>query len=303
LLAGLERADSGSIRIDGVDAVPIPVNKRQIGFVFQNYALFGHMSVARNIAFGLEVRRKRERPSAGEIKQRVEALLELVQLPGYGNRLPHQLSGGQRQRVALARALAIEPKILLLDEPFGALDAKVRTEMRVWLKELQRKLQITTVFVTHDQEEALEMADRIVVMRAGGIEQIGTPDELYRRPKNSFIYSFLGEANTLPCVVSDNVARTADGRFLTNGLAMENGPATLWFRPHATRITSKDEAGALEGTVIDLASRGSRSRVVLAHEGRQIVVELPADDGGTRILPSRGASCYWKPHAPSVLRN
>ncbi len=195
IIAGLEETDSGSILFHGEDTTFQPVGKRQVGFVFQHYALFRHMTIFDNIAFGLQVKNRKERPGKQQISERVHELLKLVQLEGLENRYPSQLSGGQRQRVALARALAVEPKVLLLDEPFGALDAKVRQELRRWLRQLHEKLHITTVFVTHDQEEALEMADRVVIMNQGQIEQVGTPEEVYHYPVNPFVYSFLGRVN------------------------------------------------------------------------------------------------------------
>jgi sulfate transport system ATP-binding protein len=188
IIAGLDEADEGTIEIEGDDATGVPAQKRNVGFVFQHYAAFKHLSVFRNVAFGLEIRKV---PKA-EIRERVSALLQLVHLEQFEDRLPSQLSGGQRQRMALARALAIEPKVLLLDEPFGALDAKVRKELRDWLRRLHDEVHVTTVFVTHDQEEALEVADEIVVINEGRVEQIGTPDELYDQPVNDFVMSFLG---------------------------------------------------------------------------------------------------------------
>ncbi len=188
IIAGLETADSGEVNIEGTEATHLPPQKRNVGFVFQHYAAFKHMSVAKNVAFGLEIRK---RPK-DEIAQRVDELLELVHLSQFANRLPSQLSGGQRQRMALARALAVEPSVLLLDEPFGALDAKVRKELREWLRRLHDEVNVTTVFVTHDQEEALEVADEIVVINEGRIEQVGTPDALYDAPANDFVMSFLG---------------------------------------------------------------------------------------------------------------
>jgi len=188
VIAGLETADSGTVTIEGTEATHLPAQKRNVGFVFQHYAAFKHMSVAKNVAFGLEIRK---RPK-DEIKQKVDELLSLVHLSQFADRLPSQLSGGQRQRMALARALAIEPTVLLLDEPFGALDAKVRKELREWLRRLHDEVHVTTVFVTHDQEEALEVADEIVVINEGRIEQVGTPDDLYDRPANDFVMSFLG---------------------------------------------------------------------------------------------------------------
>jgi sulfate transport system ATP-binding protein len=193
IIAGLESADSGTIEIEGVEATHLSPQKRNVGFVFQHYAAFKHMSVAKNVAFGLEIRK---RPKE-EVKRRVDELLELVHLGQFAHRLPAQLSGGQRQRMALARALAVEPTVLLLDEPFGALDAKVRKELRDWLRRLHDEVHVTTVFVTHDQEEALEVADQIVVINDGRIEQVGSPDTLYDRPANDFVMSFLGPVTSL----------------------------------------------------------------------------------------------------------
>lgn len=191
IIAGLDYPDSGTVLFGGEDATRLKIQKRRVGFVFQNYALFRHMTVAKNVAFGLEVKPGRARPASDEIRRRVSELLRLVQLPNLEHRYPHQLSGGQRQRVALARALAIEPRILLLDEPFGALDAKVRKELRSWVKQLQRDLKITALFVTHDQDEALEIADRVVVMNNARIEQIGTPAQIQDEPATPFVLEFL----------------------------------------------------------------------------------------------------------------
>ena len=195
IIAGLDFPDSGSLAIDGVDSGKLHVKERQVGFVFQHYALFKHMTVFDNVAFGLRVRAKKTRLSPEEINDRVMQLLKLVHLDRFHDRFPGQLSGGQRQRVALARALAVEPKLLLLDEPFGALDAKVRKELRRWLRRLHDDIHITSIFVTHDQEEAMEVADRVVVMNNGKIEQMGTPEEVYHHPANGFVYDFLGNYN------------------------------------------------------------------------------------------------------------
>jgi sulfate transport system ATP-binding protein len=199
IMAGLEHADPGSGRIHfhGEDVTDVPAGKRKVGFVFQHYALFRHMTVFDNIAFGLNIRPRRERPTPTAIAERVHSLLKLVQLEGLDRRFPTQLSGGQRQRVALARALAVDPKVLLLDEPFGALDAKVRKELRRWLRRFHDEVHLTTVFVTHDQEEALEIADEVVVMNNAKIEQVGTPQEVYDRPATPFVYQFLGNVNVL----------------------------------------------------------------------------------------------------------
>ena len=195
IIAGLEPADAGTIHFHGEDATERPVRERQVGFVFQHYALFRHMSVFENVAFGLRVRPRNVRPSEAEIRESVMGLLHLVQLDVLADRRPSELSGGQRQRVALARALAVKPKVLLLDEPFGALDAKVRKELRRWLRRLHEEVHVTSVFVTHDQEEALEVSDRVVIMNEGRVEQSGTPEEVYERPATPFVYGFLGDVN------------------------------------------------------------------------------------------------------------
>src|SRR5471030_143450 len=199
IIAGLEYADAGSGRIQfhGEDVTDVPAGKRKVGFVFQHYALFRHMTVLENVAFGLRVRRRRDRPSSAAIIERAHRLLELVQLDGLAGRFPSQLSGGERQRVALARALAVEPKVLLLDEPFGALDARVRKDLRRWLRRFHDEIQLTTIFVTHDQEEALEIADEVVIMNKAHVEQVGTPQQVYDKPASPFVYQFLGNVNVL----------------------------------------------------------------------------------------------------------
>jgi sulfate transport system ATP-binding protein len=207
ILGGLENPDGGTVRFADIDWLGVPVRERRVGFVFQHYALFRHMTVERNIAFGLQVRKRRDRPTREAIGARVSRLLDLVQLTGLGDRYPSQLSGGQRQRVALARALAIEPRMLLLDEPFGALDAKVRKELRAWLHDLHRRVGITTVFVTHDQDEAFSLGDLVAVMNAGRIEQYGTPDDLRRAPKTPFVRSFLEPAAPLRSLAPTNPQR------------------------------------------------------------------------------------------------
>src|SRR5262252_9052093 len=201
IIAGLDWPDEGEVHFDGEDALSRSVGERNVGFVFQSYALFRHMTVFENVAFGLRARPRRSRPSEAEIRTRVGRLLELVQLGPLGKRYPAQLSGGQRQRIALARALAIEPRILLLDEPFGALDAKVRKELRRWLHQLHDEIHVTSVFVTHDQEEALELADRVVVLNRGRVRQIGTPREVYERPQSAFVHDFIGESMAVPVTI------------------------------------------------------------------------------------------------------
>ncbi|MBI3445396.1 MAG: sulfate/molybdate ABC transporter ATP-binding protein [Magnetospirillum sp.] len=233
ILAGLEQPDEGRIRLGGVDATGLGTRDRRVGFVFQHYALFRHMSVAENIAFGLKVRKGSERPSKEVISERVHTLLELVQLEGLAGRFPSQLSGGQRQRVALARALAVEPRLLLLDEPFGALDAQVRKDLRRWLRHLHDEMGLTGVFVTHDQEEALEVADEVVVMNKGRIEQIGTPSEIYDSPATPFVYRFLGNVNALPCNVQGGQAQV-NGLHIGEGRV--DGGGTAFVRPHDVEI-------------------------------------------------------------------
>ena len=292
-MAGLETPEAGSLRFGDVDALALPPNQRGVGFVFQHYALFKHMNVAENIAFGLTIRPRARRPGKAEIAARVAELLELVHLPGLGKRYPQQLSGGQRQRVALARALAIEPKILLLDEPFGALDTKVRTELRLWLKALHRRLGVTSVFVTHDQEEAMELADRIVVMRAGKIEQVGTPAEVYAAPASPFVFGFLGQANQLACTIAGGVARVGE-TILAPGLNLPDGAATAWFRPHQVDLAPSADTPALDGLMVDLHAVGPRARATLDYRGTLVTAELSADLVGRDGLV-QGRHYRWRP--------
>ncbi|WP_434622976.1 sulfate/molybdate ABC transporter ATP-binding protein [Azospirillum sp. B2RO_4] len=237
IMAGLESPDAGGLLLNGEEALGLKPRDRQVGFVFQHYALFRHMTVFENVAFGLKVRPRGQRPSSTEIRRRVTELLDLVQLSPFAGRYPAQLSGGQRQRVALARALAIEPKVLLLDEPFGALDAKVRKELRRWLRKLHDDIHVTSVFVTHDQEEALELADRVVVMNQGRIEQIGTPAEVYDHPASAFVYEFLGQVNRLDCTVEGGVARVGGGALAIATDGGVQGPAVAYVRPHDLGVT------------------------------------------------------------------
>ncbi|HEU5070215.1 MAG TPA: sulfate ABC transporter ATP-binding protein [Verrucomicrobiae bacterium] len=237
VIAGLEFPDPGESQVlfDGNDVTHLPASERKAGFAFQHYALFRHMTVFENIAFGLRVRPRQTRPSEAEIRSRVEKLLQLIQLEPLGGRYPSQLSGGQRQRVSLARALAVEPKVLLLDEPFGALDAKVRKDLRRWLRQLHDEIHVTTLFVTHDQEEALEVADRVAVLRAGRVEQMGTPDEVYDRPASPFVYDFLGNVNLFR-------ARRRDGQLVIGSAATSLGTevneteTVAFVRPHDIHV-------------------------------------------------------------------
>ncbi len=243
IIAGLEWPDEGELLLNGDSGLRRGVRERHIGFVFQHYALFRHMSVMENVAFGLRVTPRPRRPSDTEIRARVQKLLDLVQIGHLGDRYPSQLSGGERQRVALARALAIEPMVLLLDEPFGALDAKVRKELRRWLRQLHDRLSMTTVFVTHDQEEALELADRVVVLGHGRIEQIGTPEEVYGAPRNPFVFDFLGQVNRVRCQVRGGRAIVPYAHIeQMNGETSHDGPGTLYVRPHDV-VLARDPAG------------------------------------------------------------
>ena len=269
VIAGLEAADAGHVLFQGEDATGQHVRERQVGFVFQHYALFRNMTIFENVAFGLRVRAKNVRPTNTEISDRVHNLLKLVQLDWLADRHPHQLSGGQRQRVALARALAVEPKVLLLDEPFGALDAKVRKELRAWLRRLHDEMHITSVFVTHDQEEALEVADRVVVMNEGRIEQIGTPDEVYEQPASPFVYEFLGKVNLFH-------GRLHKGRAWIDGIEVdapehieaEELAAVAYVRPHDIHVDRVvNGSGALEARVSHILSVGPVVRLELIRDG------------------------------------
>jgi sulfate transport system ATP-binding protein len=245
-IAGLEFPDAGPAQVlfYGEDVTAIPASERKAGFAFQHYALFRHLSVFENIAFGLRVRPKAKRPPEAEIRARVGNLLKLIQLEPQAGRFPSQLSGGQRQRVALARALAVEPKVLLLDEPFGALDAKVRKELRRWLRQLHEEIHITTLFVTHDQEEALEVADRVAILRDGRIEQIGTPEEIYDHPASPFVYDFLGNVNLFSGRVKDGAVVIAGGEPEGSGTTAEADTNGLAFvRPHDVRISREADGG------------------------------------------------------------
>ena len=264
MLAGLEFPDSGEIMIGGRSMASVPARERGIGFVFQHYALFRHMTVYQNVAFGLEVRPRRTRPSKPEIEARVKKFLELMEIGDLAKRYPDQISGGQRQRVALARALATQPGLLLLDEPFGALDAKVRKSLRIWLRNLHKRMGLTSIFVTHDQAEAMEMADRIAVMRAGRIEQVDVPERLYTDPANEFVHEFLGESVRFDCNVQDGFARF--DRLPVPAIAADvpNGPAIALVRPYEielspgegpARIRSVHTAGPLQRITISLASQ------------------------------------------------
>ncbi|MFN3673899.1 MAG: sulfate/molybdate ABC transporter ATP-binding protein [Bosea sp. (in: a-proteobacteria)] len=266
LIAGLEEADAGSVCFGDVDTRALSLRDRRIGFVFQHYALFKTMTVADNIAFGLRARPRAQRPGEAEIGRRVAALLELVQLPGLETRYPAQLSGGQRQRVALARALAIEPQVLLLDEPFGALDARIRKDLRAWLRDLHNRTGHTTMFVTHDQEEALELADRVAILNEGRLEQVGTPDDVYDHPASPFVCEFLGEANRLPVRIVGGQAFLGDGPVLGGLTQNHSGPAALYVRPHHLKIVD-DAPLSIVGVVEQVRRTGSLRRADIAVAG------------------------------------
>jgi sulfate/thiosulfate transport system ATP-binding protein len=276
VIAGLEFPDYGQIAFGGENMARKPVRERRVGFVFQHYALFKHMSVLDNIAFGLEVRARRERPAKAEIRRRALELLDLVQLGGLAGRLPHQLSGGQKQRVALARALAIDPRVLLLDEPFGALDAKVRKDLRRWLRELHLKTGYTTVFVTHDQEEALELADRVVIMNRGRVEQIGTTEEVYDRPATPFVFDFLGTPNVFAGRVSGrSVFIDGDDQPIETHSIHPAGPADIYVRPSDLQIVVSEKLG-LGAVVTDVQRAGAVVRLMARlDDGSAIEIEMP----------------------------
>ena len=267
IIAGLETADKGTVILDGEDASCTHVRERQVGFVFQHYALFKHMTVFDNVAFGLRVKPKNERLSEEEIGKKVHELLNLVQLDWLHDRFPSQLSGGQRQRIALARALAVEPRVLLLDEPFGALDAKVRKELRRWLRKLHDELHITSIFVTHDQEEALEVADRVVLMNQGKVEQIGSPSEVYDHPKTPFVYGFLGNVNRFNGYASGKFLEVGGYKLPINESFAKGSPLIGFARPHELDI-NQNKSG-ISANVDRILSFGLYSRIELTIDNQQ----------------------------------
>jgi sulfate transport system ATP-binding protein len=292
IIAGLEIADSGVVQFDGQDFSKRAARERRVGFVFQHYALFRHMTVFENIAFGLRVRPRRTRPPAQKIRARVSELLELIALQNQAGRYPSQLSGGQRQRVALARALAVEPSVLLLDEPFGALDAKVRLELRRWLRQLHDEVGVTSVFVTHDQEEALEVSDRVAVMNRGKIEQVGTPDEVYHRPASSFVYNFLGNVNLF------------HGR-VDNGTTYINAEATgdlVFVRPHALEVARQPNgANHFRATTKHINAAGPVVKVEAVTEwGAPVHVEM-AQERFRELALRNGEVVFITPRDPAVF--
>jgi sulfate transport system ATP-binding protein len=286
ILAGLDAPTSGRVLFGAEDARALDMRQRNVGFVFQHYALFRHMTVFDNIAFGLRVRPSARRPPRAEIRKRVLRLLDLVQLGGLERRYPGQLSGGQRQRVALARALAIEPRVLLLDEPFGALDAKVRRELRRWLREIHDRTGHTTVFVTHDQEEAMELADRVVVMSRGKIEQVGTPDEIYDAPNSPTVFSFIGESNALPITIEKGRVYLDERPLDITADGMPDGSAQLYLRPHDVEVVD-DAPGVIPGVVAAMRRHGNGRRIELEIGGRRDRVEFEVPSDFDRSLTGR----------------
>jgi sulfate transport system ATP-binding protein len=315
IIAGLESADSGSVLFSGADATDVHVRDRQVGFVFQHYALFRHMTVFENVAFGLRVRPRGQRPGEAQIRAKVHELLELVQLDWLAERFPSQLSGGQRQRIALARALAVEPKVLLLDEPFGALDAKVRKELRRWLRRLHDELHVTSIFVTHDQEEALEVADRVVLMNGGRVEQIGSPQEVWEHPASPFVYGFLGDVNLFH-------GRANEGRMHLGEVALDapehaqarDAKAFAYVRPHdldvhryadgATGIVARLQRAIVVGPVarlellpIDTLHPGGGDPLIEAQIPADRFRDLGFRDGEVLVVSPRKARVFLEPEA------
>jgi sulfate/thiosulfate transport system ATP-binding protein len=278
-VAGLETPDTGSIHINDRDTTHLDIRKRNIGFVFQHYALFKHLTVKQNIAFGLDIRKK---PRKG-IMQKVDELLELIQLQGFGDRYPHQLSGGQRQRVALARALAVEPEVLLLDEPFGALDAKVRLELRSWLRRLHDEVHLTSIFVTHDREEAMAVADKIVVMNHGRIEQIGTPAEIYDRPVNPFVMSFVGEVNIFPSSSFSEVNH------------ISSQVSQIFIRPHDIKISKTQQESSLPAIIQRIVHLGWEIQLELKLRDRSMITAHLNREEFDCLNLAPGAKVYLQP--------
>lgn len=305
ILAGLERPDEGRILLHGEEVTDQHIANRRVGFVFQHYALFRHLTVAENVAFGLTVLPRPQRPAPDQICKKVDELLSLVQLRAMADRYPNQLSGGQRQRVALARALAVEPKMLLLDEPFGALDAKVRKELRRWLRRLHDELHITSILVTHDQEEALEAADRVVVLHQGRIEQVGTPDDVYEHPATPFVYHFLGDVN----VFHGRLAQDQSTNEAINGQspaeADESGEHEVTFvRPHDLELSlSRTTAAQLEASVRFVITAGSRVRLELVAKNSPQTIEVELTRERYRELKLRqGDVVFVHPKQLQVFR-
>ncbi len=303
LIAGLEQSDSGSILFNDEDISDRHVSERGVGFVFQHYALFKHMTVAENVGFGLSVKPKKFRPSNNEIQKKVQKLLELVQLDWTADRYPSQLSGGQRQRIALARALAVEPKVLLLDEPFGALDAKVRAELRRWLRRLHDEIHVTSVFVTHDQEEALEVADRIVVMNKGRVEQDGTPEQVYDHPANPFVYEFLGTVNLFHARVrdGDKLVQPSSADLPAEAAQLEQ-PGLAYVRPHEIDVLHAKEEDAIAARLDLITVVGPTVRLELQSQQADQIIHVELDKTRFKQLGlSVGQHTWLKPRYSRVF--
>ena len=294
IIAGLEFADSGTVRFNGNDISDQTAQERRVGFVFQHYALFRHMTVFENIAFGLKVRPRQYRPSKNQIRAKVRELLKLIQLETLAQRYPSQLSGGQRQRVALARALAVEPSVMLLDEPFGALDAKVRMELRRWLRQLHDEIHVTSVFVTHDQEEALEVADRVVVMNNGRIEQVGSPEEVYNHPATPFVYNFLGNVNLFHGRIDDGKAYIHE----------EETGHVVYVRPHSLEIDRLPNGGShFRARIKHINSAGPLVKVEAITEwGDPVRVEM-AQDRFRKLQLTKNENVFIIPKDVRVFEN
>ncbi len=301
VIAGLELPDEGDVRFDGESVRDRHVRKRGVGFVFQHYALFRHMTVLENVAFGLRVKPRHERPRRAEIHDRVGELLRLVHLDGLAGRYPHELSGGQRQRVALARALAVRPRVLLLDEPFGALDAKVRAELRDWLRRLHEEIQLTSVFVTHDQDEALEVADRVVVMNRGKIEQIGTPEEVFHSPASAFVMDFLGQSNRFHGRVPGNSARQESISYVRPHEFELLKPSQSTRSIDATGSGDQLESMGVTGEIRKIYSASALVRIELsAADGRLVHVQISQEEF-QRLAPSVGQTWTARPRRIRVF--
>jgi len=301
IIAGLEAPDEGTVWLGGEDAARRDPRDRRVGFVFQHYALFRHMTVFENVAFGLRVRPRAVRPKESEIRARVGALLSLVQLDWLGDRYPSELSGGQRQRVALARALAVEPKLLLLDEPFGSLDASVRLELRRWLRRLHDEIRLTSVFVTHDQEEALEVADRVVVMNRGRVEQIGTPQEVFDHPATPFVMGFLGSANVFHGRIENGKAHL--GGFLVDTPDLdETDSAAGYARPHELEVAADDtEGGGIWTRLLHVSPTGAMVKLELAAEDGTLLHVQSTRERFAEIAARPGERLYVRPRRLRVF--
>jgi sulfate transport system ATP-binding protein len=318
IIAGLEQADRGNVVLDGQDASATSVRERQVGFVFQHYALFKHMTVFDNVAFGMRMKPRAQRPGKQQIRDKVHELLALVQLDWLADRFPSQLSGGQRQRIALARALAVEPRVLLLDEPFGALDAKVRKELRRWLRKLHDELNISSIFVTHDQEEALEVADEVVLMDHGRVEQVGTPEQVYKTPSTPFVYSFLGSVNTFRGSIQQDSLVIGDPAGKQNRVShqqqdLPDGSQVIAFaRPHELGISTDTGSEGVSAQVVRVLSLGAGARIeldgILGNHGQHFEVVLTDDEVAelglfagqpVRLLPRRLKVFEQPPANPS----